>query len=399
MSNTQYIKLQINFFTKTWFVALLASILASILLSNSTPALAKTISIVPAAPTIKAHAYLLMDFNSKNIIVSQNADKRVEPASLTKLMTVYVSLYELSKNNIKLDDKVKISEKAWRMKGSRMFIKVNSKVSINELLHGVIIQSGNDASVALAEHIAGSEAAFADLMNQHAKNLGMNNTHFVNSTGWPNDNHYTTAKDLAILTQALINDYKDHYDLFKIKHYTYNGIKQPNRNRLLWTDDRVDGVKTGHTESAGYCLVSSATQDNMRLITVVTGTTSESSRESATRKLLSYGFRFYETFLLNPAHTSLTQQRIWKGEKEELNLGLTEDLYITAPKNNRSKIKANMKLDAMITAPVSKGQKFGNVNVMLGDEILATKPLVSLEDVKEGGLFSKLIDNVILMFK
>ena len=357
------------------------------------------VNLIPAAPKIKAHAYLLMDFNSQHIIVSKNADKRVEPASLTKIMTVYVTLYELGKNNIKLEDQVKISEKAWRMKGSRMFIEVNSWVSVKELLHGVIIQSGNDASVALAEHIAGSESAFADLMNQHAKNLGMNNTHFVNSTGWPNKNHYTTAKDLAILTRALIFDFKEHYALFKIKYYTYNDIKQPNRNRLLWTDDRVDGVKTGHTESAGYCLIASAKQKNMRLISVVTGTNSESARETATRKLLSYGFRFYETYLLNKAHTALTTQRVWKGDKENLELGLTENLYITAPKGSRSKIKANMKLDAMITAPVRKNQQFGTVNVLLDDTQLTSRPLVALSNVKEGSFFSKLIDNIILMFK
>lgn len=394
MSKARYSKLQfilsINFY-----------VLALVIISFTGTSLAeaKAVNLVPAAPKVKAHAYLLMDFNSKRVLVSQNANKRVEPASLTKIMTVYVTLYELSKSNIKLEDQVKISEKAWRMKGSRMFIEVNSWVSVKELLNGVIIQSGNDASVALAEHIAGSESAFADLMNQHAINLGMQNTHFVNSTGWPNKNHYTTASDLALLTHALIRDFKEHYALFKIKHYTYNGIKQPNRNRLLWTDDRVDGVKTGHTESAGYCLVSSAKQKDMRLISVVTGTNNETARESSSRKLLSYGFRFYETFLFNKAHTALTTQRVWKGDKEELNLGLTEDLYISAPKGSRAKIKAHMKLDAMITAPVAKGQKFGSVNVMLGEELLTTRPLVSLTPVKEGGLFSTLIDNIILMFK
>ena len=359
----------------------------------------KSPSLVPAAPQLKAHAYLLMDFDSQRIIVSKNAEQRIEPASLTKLMTVYVTLYELSKNNIKLEDQVKISEKAWRMKGSRMFIEVNSWVSVGELLKGVIIQSGNDASVALAEHIAGSESAFADLMNQHATNLGMTNTHFVNSTGWPNKNHYTTVADLAVLTRALIHDFKEHYQLFKIKYYTYNGIKQPNRNRLLWTDERVDGVKTGHTESAGFCLIASAKQKQMRLISVVTGTNSESARETASRKLLSYGFRFYETFRLNKAHEVLTTQRVWKGDKDEVNLGLTEDLYITAPRGSRSRIKANMKLDAMITAPVKKGQAFGTVNVTLADEVLASKPLVALNNVKEGGFFSKLTDNILLMFK
>ena len=360
---------------------------------------AKSVNLVPAPPKVKAHAYLLVDFNSQHTIASKNADKRVEPASLTKIMTVYVTLYELSKNNIKLEDQVKISEKAWRMKGSLMFIEVNSWVSINELLHGVIIQSGNDASVALAEHIAGSESAFADLMNQHAVNLGMLNTNFVNSTGWPHKNHYTTANDMAKLTRALIHDFKKHYALFKVKQYTYNNIKQSNRNRLLWIDDRVDGVKTGHTQSAGYCLISSAEQKGMRLISIVTGANSESSRETASRKLLNYGFRFYETYLLNKADTVLTSQRIWKGDKENIDLGLTEDLYITAPKGSRSKVKANMKLDAMITAPVSKHQSFGTVNVLLNEKQLTSRPLVSLTDIGEGGFFSQLIDNIILLFK
>jgi len=370
-----------------------------ILISSNAITQANSLNLVPSAPKVKAHSYLLMDFNSSHVIVSQNADKRVEPASLTKIMTAYVTLYELSKNNIKLEDQVKISEKAWRMKGSRMFIEVNSWVSINELLHGVIIQSGNDASVALAEHIAGSESAFAELMNQHAKKLGMTNTNFVNSTGWPDKNHYTTANDMALLTRALIYDFNKHYSLFKVKHYKYNGIKQPNRNRLLWTDDRVDGVKTGHTESAGYCLVSSAKQKDMRLISIVTGTNSESARETASRKLLNYGFRFYETYLLNKAYTTLTSQRIWKGNKEELELGLTEDLYITIPKGSRSKVKANMKLDSMITAPVTKNQSFGSVNVLFNEKLIATKPLVALSNVNEGGFFSKLVDNILLMFK
>lgn len=374
-------------------------ILLFFVLGNAVIAQAKAVNLVPAAPKVKAHAYLLMDFNSQHIIVSKNADKRVEPASLTKIMTSYVALYELSKNNIKLEEQVKISEKAWRMKGSRMFVEVNSWVSVKELLNGVIIQSGNDASVALAEHIAGSESAFADLMNQHARNLGMNNTNFVNSTGWPNKNHYTTANDLALLTRALIFNFKEQYALFKIKHYRYNGIKQPNRNRLLWTDDRVDGVKTGHTESAGYCLISSAKQKNMRLISIVTGANSESSREKSTRKLLSYGFRFYETYLLNKAHTALTTQRIWKGEKDDLELGLTEDLYVTAPKGNRSKVKANMKLDSMITAPIEKHQQFGTVNVSFNGNLLVSRPLVALNTIKEGSFFSKLIDNIILLFK
>ncbi len=355
--------------------------------------------LVPAVPEIPAKAYLLIDQHSGYILASKNRDERIEPASLTKLMTAYVVFYEIQSGSISLEDQVKISEKAWRMKGSRMFIEVNKHVSVEELLKGMIIQSGNDASVALAEHVGGSEEAFVTLMNKHAQSMGLQNTHFMNSTGWPDPDHYTSAHDLARIAMALIRDFPDYYPWYKIKEYTYNNIKQYNRNRLLWLDDRVDGLKTGHTESAGYCLITSAKQDDMRLISIVLGTPSENARASASRALLNYGFRFYETFVLHKAGEPLTSMRIWKGEVESLPLGLKDTLYITAPRGSRKQIKANMNIDSMIIAPAKKGQAFGAVNVMLGEEQLAQRPLVALEDVAEGGLWRKLVDNIVLLFK
>ena len=356
-------------------------------------------SIVPAAPAINAKAWLLIDYNSGQVLAEHNSLQRVEPASLTKMMTAYIVLYEIRNGSIKADDLVRISEKAWRMKGSRMFIEVNSQVSVEELLKGLIIQSGNDATVALAEHVAGSEEAFVELMNQHARSMGMTGTHFTNSTGWPDPDHYTTPHDLAILSRALIRDFPEHYSWYRIKEYTYNNIRQFNRNRLLWLDERVDGIKTGHTESAGYCLVSSAQEGDMRLISIVLGTDSENARAATSRKLLNYGFRFYETFLLHHAKEPLQNARIWKGEQETLPLGLQHDLYITIPRGQRNKVKANMTLETMLVAPAKKGQQYGMVNIMLNDEQLSQQPLVALEDVPEGGLWRQLVDSVMLMFQ
>ena len=293
-------------------------------------------ALIPAPPRVNAKAYFLIDHQSGHVLAERNADKKIEPASLTKLMTAYVVLFEIERGGISLEDEVKISEKAWRMGGSRMFVEVNTHVSVEKLLKGLIIQSGNDATVALAEHIASNEASFVELMNQHAERLGMNATHFNNSTGWPDKNHYTTARDLAKLSQAIINDFPKHYSTYKEKEYTYNNIRQYNRNRLLWLDDRVDGLKTGHTEAAGYCLISSAKQNNMRLISIVTGTTKDDARIAASRKLLNYGFRFFETTLIHKANTEITNMRVWKGEEQQLSLGINEDLYITAPKGLRS---------------------------------------------------------------
>ena len=356
-------------------------------------------TILPAPPSLAAKAWLLIDHNSGRVLVEHNSQLAVEPASLTKMMTTYAVLYAIRDASVSAEDKVRVSEKAWRMKGSRMFIEVNSLVSVDELLKGTIIQSGNDASVALAEHVAGSEDAFVQLMNQHAATLGMTGTHFTNSTGWPDENHYTTPRDLAILSRALIRDFPDHYSWYRTKEYTYNNIRQFNRNRLLWLDDRVDGIKTGHTESAGYCLVASAQQNDMRLISVVLGADSEKARATASRKLLNYGFRFYETFLLHHAKEPLQNMRIWKGETETVPLGLQQDLYITIPRGQRKKVKANMTVETMLVAPAQKGQTYGSVNIMLGEEELSTQPLVALEDVPEGGLWRQTVDSIKLMFK
>jgi len=373
--------------------AFLSIYLANLTLVNAAP------TLIPAPPRVAAKAYLLMDHNSGHILAEHNADKQIEPASLTKLMTAYVVLYEIERGGISLDDEVKISEKAWRMGGSRMFIKVNSLVSVNELLKGLIIQSGNDASVALAEHVANNESSFVELMNQHAERLNMNSTHFNNSTGWPDKNHYTTARDLAKLTQAIINDFPKHYSTYKEKEYTYNNIRQYNRNRLLWLDDRVDGLKTGHTDAAGYCLISSAIQNNMRLISVVTGTESDAVRVSASRKLLNYGFRFFETNLIYQANTEITNLRVWKGEEQKLSLGVSKNLYVTTPKGSRKKIKNNIKVEAMIEAPVTKGKSYGQLNIMLGEKNIATQDLIALNSINEGGFLRKLSDNIQLMFQ
>lgn len=356
-------------------------------------------AIVPAPPSLSAKAWLLIDHNSGRVLVEHNSHQRVEPASLTKMMTAYVVLYAMRNGSISAEDMVRISEKAWRMKGSRMFIEVNSLVSVDELLRGMIIQSGNDASVALAEHLAGNEAAFVELMNQHAQSLGMTETNFTNSTGWPDSEHYTTPNDLAILSRALIRDFPDHYTWYRIKEYTYNNIRQFNRNRLLWLDEKVDGIKTGHTESAGYCLVASAKKDDMRLISVVLGADSDNARASSSRKLMNYGFRFYESFLLHRANEPLKNMRIWKGETETVPLGLQEDLYITIPKGQRNKVTANMTVETMLLAPAKKGQTYGSVNILLGKEELSQQPLIALQDVPEGGLWRKMVDNIKLMFK
>ena len=375
-------------------------LILGLLTSLFTPAFAAP-DLVPAPPQLPATAWFLADQHSGRVLVQHNPQMHVEPASITKIMTAYVAFHALRNDSISMDDKVLISNNARykHTEGSRMFVEANSRVSVDDLLQGIIVQSGNDASIALAEHIAGSEEAFVTLMNQHAKSLGMTNTHFANSTGWPHDDHYTTVEDLAKLTRALISDFPKQYALFAERRFTHNGIQQSNRNRLLWLDQRVDGVKTGHTESAGYCLVSSATENDMRLIAVVMGTDSTKQRDSSSRTLLNYGFRFFETFPLHVADKPLTEMRIWKGKQKMLSLGLQEPLYVTIARGKRDEIKAHMNVDSMIMAPARKGQEYGTVNVTLGDRELASKPLVALQDVKEGGLWRKLVDNIILLFE
>ena len=374
-------------------------LLLSTLLAFTTFTSHATVELVPAPPNVGAKAYLLMDYHSGRILAEHDIDKRIEPASLTKLMTAYVVLYEIKNGSIKLDDEVKISENAWRMKGSRMFIEVNSRVSVKQLMMGMIVQSGNDATVALAEHTAGSEEAFATLMNKHALNLGMVNTNFTNSTGWPNRNHYTTVRDLSILARAMIKEFPKYYPWYSTKEFTYNKITQRNRNLLLWRDERVDGMKTGHTDSAGFCLITSAKQKAMRLITIVAGTNSENARARASQSLINYGFRFYDTFLYQGNDEPITVARLWKGESEQLPLGLTEPLFITTPRGMKNKVVSEIKLDEQtITAPVTKGKRYGKIEIKLGDKVIAQRPLVAMQDIATGGLFSRSIDYVMMLF-
>ncbi|MCW8855486.1 MAG: D-alanyl-D-alanine carboxypeptidase [Gammaproteobacteria bacterium] len=357
------------------------------------------IAPVPSPPKQPAKSYLLIDFNSGRVLAEKNIDKQIEPASITKLMTAYVVYKELDAGRLSMDEKVTVSEKAWRMKGSKMFIEVGKQVSVEDLLKGLVIQSGNDATVALAEHIAGSESTFADYMNQYAKALGMNDTNFVNSTGWPNRNHKTTARDIATLGKAVIKEFPERYKLYAEKQFEFNGIPQYNRNKLLWRDKSVDGMKTGHTESAGYCLISSAKRDDMRLIAVVLGTRSEKARADVSQSLLSYGFRFYESSKLYAAGEGLNQARVWKGENEQLNLGLQEDLHVTIPRGQYKHLDAVMDVNKDIVAPVEKGQQLGTVKVMLDGEEIISRPLVALQSVDEGSLWQRTKDQIIQLFR
>ena len=357
------------------------------------------IAPVPSPPKQPAKSYLLVDFNSGRVLAEKNIDKQIEPASITKLMTAYVVYKELEAERLTMDEKVTISEKAWRMKGSKMFIEVGKQVIVEDLLKGLVIQSGNDAAVALAEHIAGSESTFADYMNQYAKALGMNDTNFVNSTGWPNRKHRTTAKDIATLGKALISEFPERYKLYSQKQFEFNGIPQYNRNKLLWRDKSVDGMKTGHTESAGFCLVSSAKRDEMRLIAVVLGTRSEKARADVSQSLLSYGFRFYESSKLYAAGEGLNQTRIWKGENENLNLGLQEDLHVTIPRGQYKYLDAVMDVNKDIVAPVQKGQQLGTVKVMLDGEEIISRPSIALQSVDEGSIWQRTKDQIIQLFR
>lgn len=356
-------------------------------------------AVEPKPPKIAANSYILIDFNSNKVIAEKNSTKRIEPASLTKMMSTYVIENELRQGNISMSDEVLISKKAWKMPGSRMFVEVNTKVTVDKLLKGIIIQSGNDATVAMAEFVAGSEDSFVSLMNEYARQLGMKDTHFVNSTGLPHKDHYTTATDLAILVSAMIRNYPEHYSWYSEKVFTYNGIKQYNRNKLLWQDKYVDGVKTGHTESAGYCLAASAKKGDMRLISVVLGTKSERARATESQKLLTFGFRFYETHRLYEANKSLTTAQIWKGEKEKVALGLAKDLWVTIPRGLYGKLKATMSLDAKIVAPVKKGNVYGVVDVKLEGKPFVTRDLVALQSVEEGGFVGGLLDEVKMLFE
>jgi D-alanyl-D-alanine carboxypeptidase (penicillin-binding protein 5/6) len=353
---------------------------------------------IPAPPQLGATSYILMDFNSGRVLVESNPDMRVEPASITKLMTAYVVFGELTKGKIALDQVVPVSEAAWRSEGSRMFIDPTMQVSVADLLRGMVIQSGNDASVALAEYVAGTEQAFADLMNHFGEQLGMRDTHFMNSTGLPDPEHYTTARDVAILSLATIRDFPDFYAWYAEKEFTFNGIRQHNRNTLLWRDPAIDGLKTGHTESAGFCLAASAMRDGMRLISAVMGSASEASRASETQTLLNYGFRFYETVQLYQAGKDLAQARVWKGMTEEVPLGLGEPLFVTIPGGRYEDLDAQVQIQPQLTAPLAAGAVVGQIEVRLGDELVASRDLQTLSAVEEAGFFGSAWDGLSLWF-
>ena len=354
---------------------------------------------VPIAPKLAAKGYVLMDFNSGQVIAENKADQRMEPASLTKMMSTYVISHEIKEGNISLQDKVTISKKAWRMPGSRMFVEVGKQVDVESLMKGIIIQSGNDATVAMAEYVAGSEEAFASLMNTYAQQLGMQNTHFVNSTGLPDPEHYTTPHDLALLASALIRDFPEHYKIYAEKKFTFNNITQYNRNKLLWRDKYVDGIKTGHTESAGFCLVASGVRDGMRLISVVLGTSSDAARVQESQKLLSYGFRFFRSHKLYDANTEIGSTRIWKGASDTVSLGLEKPLYVTVPRGQYKQLKPGISYQSIIEAPINKYQVLGQLTVTLNDKLIAERPLIALEEIEQGSWWKRFVDWLLLLVK
>jgi D-alanyl-D-alanine carboxypeptidase (penicillin-binding protein 5/6) len=354
---------------------------------------------IPDPPALNADSYFLMDFNSGRVLAEKNPDKRVEPASITKLMTAYLVDKAISDGDLAVNELVTISEKAWRMKGSKMFVEVGKQIPVEELLKGLIIQSGNDASVALAEHIAGSESAFAGYMNHQAALLGMTNTNFKNATGWPVEGHYSSARDIAILTRAVIQEFPETYRIYKKKEYTYNEIRQYNRNRLLWSDDTVDGVKTGHTEAAGYCLVASALRGDMRLISVILGADSDKARTQNSLALLNYGYRFFETHRLYQANEILKTTRVWYGDREQIAMGVARDIYITIPRGRYKELQASMEIESEVSAPITFGQELGTVTVKLDEEVIVNESIVATHDVNDGGLMVKALDSIKLMFK
>ena len=355
--------------------------------------------LTPSPPTINSKSYILIDVNSGKIIAEKSSEEKLPPASLTKMMTLYVVSNALHNEQIHLTDNVRISHEAWKIGGSRMFVKEGQEVSIEDLLKGIIVDSGNDACVAVAEHLGGSEAGFSEIMNQQAHDLGMKNSHFTDSTGLPDENLYTTAKDLAILGRALVNDFPQYYDWYKQKWFTYNGIRQPNRNRLLWRNSQVDGIKTGHTNDAGFCLVSSAKRDNMRLISVVMGSPSDSVRADDSERLLNYGFRFFETHELYKARQTIAEVDVYKGAINKLTAGVLQDRFITIPNGQYQRLSIKTNVTDSLVAPIAKNDKVGELVIQFDDKIIETYPLYALEDVQSGGFFTRMKDSIRLMFK
>ena len=353
---------------------------------------------IPPPPQMPVRGYVLMDYQSGNLLADLKGEERMEPASITKLMAAYVIYQALASGKIRLDNQVTISEKAWRTPGSKMFIKVGSQVSVEDLLMGVVVQSGNDATVALAEYVAGSEETFAKLMNQEAERLGLTNSHFVNASGLPDPNHYMSARDIAVLTRAVIREFPEHYTRYSVRSFKYNNIEQQNRNRLMLQDPTVDGVKTGHTQSAGYCLVASAKRDDTRLISVVLGSERERDRFQASQTLLNYGFSFFESRKLYDAETAIVEPRIWKGQENRLPLGVIHPLYVTVPKGQAPQVSTTTTVQPRIVAPAQKGQAFGEIAVRLGEREVSKTPLVALREVPESGWFGRMVDAILLFF-
>lgn len=377
----------------------LSSALAVLTLCFATSAFAQSAMPAPAPPIIGAKSYLVIDAQTGQELASLDPDTPLAPASLTKIMTTYVVFTALEQGQIRLEDEVTISEKAWRMPGSRMFVEVGKRVTIKDLLLGMIVQSGNDASVALAEHIAGTEAVFAEMMNQYAANLGMLSSHFLNATGMPAEGHVTTARDLSTLARAMIEEFPDYYAWHAVKEFTFNDIKQSNRNSLLWRDPSVDGLKTGHTEDAGYCLVSSAERDGMHIIAAVLGTSSTKARTDGSQALLNYGFRFFETRLLFKAGEEITTARIWKSANETSRLGVLEDLYITVRRGTYDQLESTLDIPAIVEAPVATGQPVAELRVSLGADELLKTPLRALDDNPEGSFWQQTRDSISLWFE
>lgn len=373
--------------------------LTLLFLALSPQAFANSAQVAPP-PNLAVKAYLLKDYNSGNVIAAQKSDMRVEPASLTKIMTAYLSFKALKNGQLTLTQALPVSNAAWKIEGSKMFIEPNKPVTVDELLHGMIIQSGNDASITLADGIAGSEAQFADMMNIEAQRLGMKNTHYMNATGLPNAQHYTTANDLAMLATALITDFPDQYQrLYSVKEYTYNKITQPNRNRLLWLDPFVDGMKTGHTESAGYCLIASAKRDGTRRISVVLGAATDAARATESQKLLNYGFQYYDSKLVYKKGQAISQLKVWKGNENLVASSVTEDLYVTVPKGEYANVKAVMSSMQPLIAPIKKGQVIGNIKFTLNGKVIDERTLVATKNVETAGVLGRAWDSIKLLLQ
>lgn len=378
-------------------VALVSTLFVSAQSIAQVPA---TEAIIPRPPQIAASSYILLDAVTGKVIVEENSDVQLPPASLTKIMTAYIAEVEIDNGNMSLDDEVHISEKAWRTQGSKMFVDVNSNVRVEDLLRGIIIQSGNDASVAMAEHIAGSEDAFADMMNQHAQRLGMSNTFFMNSSGLDTEDRYNimSARDLSTLARATILEHPAHYSIYAEREFTYNGIRQPNRNTLLFRDRNIDGMKTGWTTAAGYCLVASGERDGMRLISVVMGTASEDARATESQKLMTYGFRYFETSKLYDAGDLLSSSKVWSGKENSVELGMTEEVVATIPRGQSGSLQATLNIDETITAPIELGQVLGTVQISFGDEIIYEGNVAALQAVERAGFIKRFIDFLTMFF-